>query len=57
VVKQYRTKADVMANDYLRDLFEERAAIREFDGGHKRSLAETLALHDVKRFINERRAR
>jgi len=55
-MKQYNTKAEVMANDYLRDLFEERAAIREFDGGHKRSLAETLALHDVKRFINERRA-
>ena len=55
-MKQYNTKADVMANDYLRDLFEERAAIREFDGGHKRSTAEALALHDVKRVIQERRA-
>ena len=55
-MKQYNTKADAMANEYLRDLFEERAAIREFDGGHKRSTAEALALHDVKRFINESRA-
>ncbi len=33
----------------LREAFEERAAIREFDGGIARDLAEALALLDVIR--------
>ena len=33
----------------LREAFEERAAIREFDGGISRELAEALALLDVIR--------
>ena len=33
----------------LREAFEERAAIREFDGGLNRELAEALALLDVIR--------
>ena len=33
----------------LREAFEERAAIREFDGGLQRDLAEALALLDVIR--------
>ena len=33
----------------LREAFEERAAIREFDGGLSRDLAEALALLDVIR--------
>ena len=30
-----------------RDLFEERAAVREYDGGLSRALAERLAARDV----------
>jgi hypothetical protein len=33
----------------LREAFEERASIREFDGGLNRELAEALALLDVIR--------
>ena len=33
----------------LREAFEERAAIREFEGGLSRDLAEALALLDVIR--------
>ncbi len=33
----------------LREAFEERASIREFDGGLTRELAECLALLDVIR--------
>ena len=33
----------------LREAFEERAAIREFDGGLSRDMAEALALLDVIR--------
>lgn len=33
----------------LREAFEERASIREFDGGINRELAEALALLDVIR--------
>ena len=33
----------------LREAFEERASIREFDGGISRELAECLALLDVIR--------
>ena len=42
----------VLAKDLnvdLRELFEERAAIREHDGGQGRELAEALALLDVIR--------
>ncbi len=40
-------------NDELstdRELFEERAAIREFDGGMARADAEAAAAEDVKRW-------
>jgi hypothetical protein len=36
----------LLDND-LAEMFEERAAIREFDGGHARGHAEALALLDV----------
>lgn len=43
--------ADLVArlNPNLRELFEERAAVREYDGGMTRELAEALALLDVIR--------
>ncbi len=43
--------ADLLArlNANLRELFEERAAIREFDGGLHPELAEAMALLDVIR--------
>ena len=36
-------------DESLREAFEERAAIREFEGGIARDLAEALALLDVIR--------
>ena len=36
-------------DESLREAFEERAAIREFDGGLSRDMAEALALLDVIR--------
>lgn len=36
-------------DERLREAFEERAAIREFDGGIARDMAEALALLDVIR--------
>lgn len=36
-------------DESLREAFEERAAIREFEGGLSRDLAEALALLDVIR--------
>ena len=38
----------------LTELFEERAAIREFDGGLNREDAETLAREDVKRMQEQK---
>ena len=38
----------------LLELFEERAAIREFDGGLNREDAETLAREDIKRMQEQR---
>ena len=35
--------------EHLQELWQERAAIREFDGGQARELAEALALLDVLR--------
>jgi hypothetical protein len=32
----------------LRELFEERAAIMEFEGGYSRELAEAMAYRDIK---------
>lgn len=50
------TPLDPMVADWLRqlpehlqDLWQERAAIREFGGGQARELAEALALLDVLR--------
>lgn len=37
--------------DLARDLFEERAAIREHDGGQSREEAEALAVEDVARAL------
>lgn len=35
--------------EHLKDLWQERAAIREFDGSQSRELAEAMALLDVIR--------
>ena len=35
--------------DDLQELFQERAAIRQYDGGQSRELAEVMALIDVVR--------
>ena len=35
--------------DDLHELFQERAAIRQYDGGQSRELAEVMALIDVVR--------
>lgn len=40
-------------NANLRELFEERAAVREFDGGLHPELAEAMALLDVIRMHPE----
>ncbi len=40
-------------NPNLRELFEERAAVREFEGGLSRELAEALAVLDVIRMHPE----
>lgn len=34
-------------NEALKEIFEERAAIREFDGGYTREEAERLAMEEV----------
>lgn len=36
-----------LLDDDLAELFQERAAVREYDGGHARGHAEALALLDV----------
>ena len=36
-------------NDNLAELFQERAAIRQYEGGQVRELAEAMALLDVIR--------
>jgi hypothetical protein len=38
-----------LLNDDLYELWEERAAIRQYDGGQARELAEALAVLDVVR--------
>ncbi len=43
----------VRLNPNLRELFEERAAVREFNGGLSRELAEAMALLDVIRMHPE----
>lgn len=35
--------------EHLQELWQERAAIRQYDGGQSRELAEAMALHDVVR--------
>lgn len=37
-----------MTNEELIEIFHERAAIREFDGGYDRARAEYLAAKDVR---------
>lgn len=39
------------------DLYEERAAIREYDGGYTREEAEKLALQDIENMRHNRRNR
>lgn len=39
-----------MTSEELREFFEERAAIREFDAGYPRQAAERLAKIDTARF-------
>jgi hypothetical protein len=39
-------------DENLRELFEERAGIREYDGGLSRREAETEARNDVLRYLN-----
>ena len=43
--------ADVVSrlSEHLQDLWQERAAIREFDGGQSRELSEAMGLLDVIR--------
>lgn len=48
VAVKYRINLDDLT-DYERELFEERAAIMEFDGGLERSEAERKALAEVIR--------
>lgn len=43
-----REPADRAALDLARDLFEERAAIREHDGGLGRAEAEALAVEEAR---------
>lgn len=40
-----------MTNDEQKELFEERAGIREFDGGLSREEAERLAHEDVQKAL------
>ena len=44
-----RTVAELVdrLDDNLAEMFQERAAVREYDGGHGRAHAEALALLDV----------
>ncbi|MBR8218296.1 hypothetical protein HT749_31965 [Burkholderia cepacia] len=41
-------------DDATREWFQERAAIREFDGGLLRVEAERLALEDTRRWLDTR---
>ena len=41
------TKLSELLDDWLREVFEERAAIREFDGGLPKEKAEALAKAEV----------
>lgn len=51
---QTLSREEILKNPDWRDFFEERAAIREYDGGLTRVRAEILALHEVRaRFANE----
>lgn len=40
-----------MSNDDLIELYEERAAVLEYEGSHSRSRAEYLALREVRKII------
>jgi hypothetical protein len=37
-----------------REFFEERSSILEYDGGHTRSKAESLAWEETKRYLRRR---
>lgn len=43
----YKSPLYASMSEYERDLFEERAAIREYDGGEIRWVAESGALRDI----------
>lgn len=44
----------ISLDDNMRELFEERAGIREHDGGLSRREAETEARNDVLRHLNQK---
>ena len=45
------TKLSELLDDWLREVFEERAAIREFDGGLPKEKAEALAKAEMETYI------
>ncbi len=49
---QFKAELLTLLRGAADELFEERAAIREFDGGLPRADAERLAAHDCKRPCN-----
>lgn len=60
-MKNRRPEVSAMALDHKRDpydlleLFDERAGIREYDGGQRRDLAEDLAVRDVRSYVERTR--
>jgi hypothetical protein len=56
-----RPEVSVLAIDNKRDvyelleMFDERAAIREYEGGQRRDLAEHLAVLDVRSYVERTR--
>lgn len=48
------SKEALLSNPTARDFYEERAAIREYDGGYDRKRAEQLALFETgQKFIGK----
>jgi hypothetical protein len=59
-VTNLRPRVTELALDHKRDpydlleLFDERAGIRQHDGGMRQDMAERMALEDVKRHVGVR---
>lgn len=54
----YAQRALISSLDrWWREYFEERAAIREYDGGLPRALADAAAVEDVRQELDGRTAR